>query len=107
MNKWSFRAVTFLQRSPEQTVLSKINKGDEFIVCASVLVHPWCVCAPIIAILHKPTDERSEKIPDTEQALISNGSPVRDSAAGEGKSEAVDYVTTHLLDTIQSRKSRK
>lgn len=46
-------------------------------------------------------------MPETEQALVSNGSPVRDSAAGKGKSEAVNYGTLHLLNTIPDKKSRK
>lgn len=66
---------------------------------------PWCVSALIIAILHKLTDKRSEKMLETEQALVSNDSPVRDSAAGEGMSEAVNYGTTHFLNTAPDRKA--
>lgn len=68
---------------------------------------PWCVCALIIAILQKLTDKRSETMLETEQALVSNNSPVRDYAAGDGMSEAVNYATTHFLNTIPDRKTSK
>lgn len=68
---------------------------------------PWCVSALIIAILHKLTDTRSEKMLETVRALVSNDSPVRDSAAGVEMSEAVNCGATDLLNTITRQKDQQ